>query len=180
MATIDVSRYSEDPACTTPDGLRDKLIADLLPQVRKMKLQRNECLVATYISSHRTKGGIIIPGKTQDEDRYQGKVGLLLACGPAAFDLEYINQAVESAVDVAREVDRQNGDEFTDEREDAATATALDTMGVPKVGEWVVYRTSETHEVGVSVGDSEHTLVSCRFITDECIKMSITDPTIIY
>jgi co-chaperonin GroES (HSP10) len=180
MASINVSRYSEDPECATPEGLRAKLMADLLPQVRKMRLQRNECLVATYIKASVTKGGIIIPGATQAEDRYQGKVGLLLATGPDAFEYESVARIVDHAVDVARAIREGNNEPFTDEDEERAGSKAREAMGVPKVGDWVAYRTSETHEVGVAVGDGEHTLVSCRFIDDDSIKMTITDPTILY
>src|SRR6266567_1406277 len=42
-------------------------------------------LVATYISPEKTKGGIIRPDRTLAEDRYQGKVGLVLKTGPMAF-----------------------------------------------------------------------------------------------
>lgn len=42
-------------------------------------------LVATYIRAEKTKGGILLPGTQRDEDRYQGKVGLILKKGPTAF-----------------------------------------------------------------------------------------------
>jgi co-chaperonin GroES (HSP10) len=45
----------------------------------------NQVLVATYIRPKRTRGGIILTAQTQDEDRYQGKVGLVIAKGPQAF-----------------------------------------------------------------------------------------------
>lgn len=173
---INVSRYSEDPNCATPEGLRKKLIADLLPQLGKMRVQRNECIVATYIKSGVSKGGIIIPGMTQEEDRWQGKVGLLLAHGPVAFDFEEVRERAA--------IERELMPKVTGKRVKPelmnATDRAKQYLGIPTIGEWVVYRTSETHEFGVSVGDSEHTLVSCRFITDDCIKMAIEDPAVIY
>lgn len=43
----------------------------------------NLILVGTYIRSNKTKGGIIMGGdNTRAEDRYQGKVGLVLKLGP--------------------------------------------------------------------------------------------------
>lgn len=42
-------------------------------------------LVATYLRPPKTAGGIIIPDKSRDEDRWQGKVGLVVAFGPLAF-----------------------------------------------------------------------------------------------
>lgn len=45
----------------------------------------NNVLVATYIPSEKTAGGIFIPQKSQDENRFQGKAYLVLKCGPMAF-----------------------------------------------------------------------------------------------
>lgn len=47
-------------------------------------------MIATYIRSEKTKGGIIIGGdKTRAEDRFQGKVGLVLKCGPMVDSEKY-------------------------------------------------------------------------------------------
>jgi co-chaperonin GroES (HSP10) len=46
----------------------------------------NLVLVGTYVRSDMTKGGIIIGGdRTRAEDRFQGKIGLVLKVGPTAF-----------------------------------------------------------------------------------------------
>jgi co-chaperonin GroES (HSP10) len=46
----------------------------------------NLILIATYVRSDKTQGGIIIGGdRTRAEDRFQGKVGLVLKVGPTAF-----------------------------------------------------------------------------------------------
>lgn len=42
-------------------------------------------LLATYVRPKVTTGGIIIPEKTQDEDRWQGTVGMVLKLGDGAF-----------------------------------------------------------------------------------------------
>ena len=178
MAKIDVSRYAEDPSCSTPEGLRDKMLSDLLPMVNMMGLQRNRCIVATYIRPGLTQGGIIIPGMTQEEDRWQGKVGLLLAVGPEAFGYDEVRAAIDAAVDDARE---DAGLEFSEDDEREATGRALRDMNVPRVGDWVAYRTSETHEVGIPAGSvNAHDLASCRFITDDCIVTRLEDPRVIY
>lgn len=44
----------------------------------------NLVLVATYIPSEKI-GSIIIPDKSMAESRFQGKMGLVLKCGPMAF-----------------------------------------------------------------------------------------------
>ena len=49
------------------------------------KLMHNQILVAIYIRSEKTKGGIIRPGANVQEDEYQGKVGLVVKLGPTAF-----------------------------------------------------------------------------------------------
>ena len=42
-------------------------------------------LVAVYVRPNKTKGGILLTDKSQDEDKFQGKVGLVLKLGPIAF-----------------------------------------------------------------------------------------------
>jgi co-chaperonin GroES (HSP10) len=179
MAKIDLSRYSEDMTCIEPKGLRKKLLADLLPTVKKYGLQRNRLIVATYVKPSVTKGGIIMPLNTQEEDRYQGKVGLLIAVGPSAFDFDEVREAVARAVDAVRHACDENGETFTDKMRDQATAVALKEMNVPMVGDWVAYRNSETHEFGVPV-NGEHTLASCRMLTDDSIVMRVSDPRLVY
>lgn len=45
----------------------------------------NLVLVVTYIRPEKTKGGIIRPDRSQTEDRFQSKIGLVLKTGPLAF-----------------------------------------------------------------------------------------------
>ncbi len=49
-------------------------------------------LVAGYIAPERTKGGIIRPDRSLDEDRFQGKVGLVLKVGSLAFVDDAVNK----------------------------------------------------------------------------------------
>ena len=44
-----------------------------------------QVLVAVYIRPEKTSGGIIRPDSVREEDKYQGKVGLLLKKGRTAF-----------------------------------------------------------------------------------------------
>jgi co-chaperonin GroES (HSP10) len=53
--------------------------------ISKMHITEDWVLVGTYIRPEKTKGGIYMPQKTMDEDRFQGKAGLVLAMGPTAF-----------------------------------------------------------------------------------------------
>jgi co-chaperonin GroES (HSP10) len=60
-------------------------ILDQLPDISDLEIFHNQVMVATYIRPERTAGGIYIPDKTLAEDRFQGKVGLVLKLGPLAF-----------------------------------------------------------------------------------------------
>jgi len=54
--------------------------------VSAIEVCHNQVLVAIYMRPEQTKGKIILTDATREEDRYQGKVGLILKCGPKAFD----------------------------------------------------------------------------------------------
>ena len=45
----------------------------------------NQVLVAIYKRPERTKSGIILADVTREEDKWQGKIGLVLKKGPMAF-----------------------------------------------------------------------------------------------
>lgn len=61
-----------------------KLLADL-GDLSGAEVFHNQVLCAVYIAPEKTRGGIIRPQSNIDEDRYQGKVGLIIKCGPRAF-----------------------------------------------------------------------------------------------
>lgn len=63
---------------------KEKLVAEL-GDLSTVELFNNQILCAVYIRPTKTKSGIYLSDKTADEDRYQGKVGLLVGMGPAAF-----------------------------------------------------------------------------------------------
>jgi hypothetical protein len=50
-----------------------------------VEVMYNMVLVATFIRPSKTKGGIIRPDQNVEEDVWQGKVGLVMKCGPDAF-----------------------------------------------------------------------------------------------
>lgn len=68
--------HANDPA----EELRAK-IGDL----SQVDILHNQILVAVYIRPEQTKGGIWLSDQTRNEDRYQGKAGLVLKKGPLAF-----------------------------------------------------------------------------------------------
>lgn len=69
-------KHIEDPA----NEIR-KRIGD----ISKIEVLHNQILVGVYIRPEITKGGILLTPQTRDEDRYQGKAGLVLKKGPLAF-----------------------------------------------------------------------------------------------
>ena len=62
-----------------------KTILEEIGDISKFTISHNQLLCAVYIRPEKTKGGIYIPDKAKEEDRYQSKVGLILSMGPEAF-----------------------------------------------------------------------------------------------
>lgn len=151
---IDTGRYAE---CATLAELTAKLTADLAPVVRGIQLLRNRVLVASFIRPEKTSGGIIRPDAVREEDKWQGKAGLILAVGPSAFDFEEL------------EIEEDLG--FT--REEVQVM-----HNIPAVGDWVFFRGSDTWDSGLQVapGVGAH----CRFIFDDAIIGRIADPATIW
>jgi len=151
---IDTGRYAE---CTTLAELTAKLTADLAPVVQGIQLLRNRVLVASFIRPEKTSGGIIRPDAVREEDKWQGKAGLILAVGPSAFDFEEVDADVEMGMT----------------RDDARAH-----HNIPNVGEWVFFRGSDTWDSGLQVapGVGAH----CRFIFDDAIIGRIADPATIW
>jgi len=76
-AAIDEVSRSHDPK------------AGMLAKVGSLKdidVMYNMVLLAAYVRPERTKGGIIRPGESKEEDIWQGKTGLVLKLGPDAFE----------------------------------------------------------------------------------------------
>ena len=71
-----VMQHDVDPA----EHLRDQL-----GDISAIELTNNQFMVAVYIRPEMTKGGIALPKSVRDEDRFQGKVGLIVKMGPEAF-----------------------------------------------------------------------------------------------
>lgn len=60
-------------------------LIDAVGDISGIRMCGPRVLVATYMQPEKTLGGIIRPDRTLAEDRFQGKVGLVLATGPLAF-----------------------------------------------------------------------------------------------
>jgi len=67
-------------------GPRDKaLLHALSGEHKKLTVFHSQVLVAGYIETARSKGGIISTDKTVEEDRWQGNIGLVIGLGKGAF-----------------------------------------------------------------------------------------------
>lgn len=63
---------------------KQKLL-EAVGDVSEVDIFHNQVLCAVYIAPEKTKGGIYRPQQNIEEDKYQGKVGLILKVGPRAF-----------------------------------------------------------------------------------------------
>lgn len=73
-------------------------ILERVGDLSKIQVMNANILVGVYIRPMMTAGGILVP-TAQKEDKYQGKVGLVLAVGPLAFQddatTKFRNQQLE-------------------------------------------------------------------------------------
>lgn len=63
-------------------------ILEAIGDIKDVEIFNNQILVGIYIRPQKTKSGIFLTDSTVDEDRYQGKVGLIVKMGPDAFEDE--------------------------------------------------------------------------------------------
>ena len=123
--------------------------------VSSEKLQGDRVLVATYARPEKV-GSIIMPDSIQQEDEYQGCVGLLLAVGPQAFKYDGQFALVDRYQDESDE-------------EYAARRARL----VPQVGDWVLFRPADGHARAIRQA-------ACRVFRSECIDTVTSDPAKYY
>jgi co-chaperonin GroES (HSP10) len=76
-ATVLEYNEGEDP--------RQVVLDTILPLVEGLNLYRNEVLVVTAPNKKVSAGGIIMPEAYKKEQRFQGKIGLVVGLGEIAF-----------------------------------------------------------------------------------------------
>lgn len=64
---------------------KEAIWKEIKPYIAAIEPMLNEIIIVTYERPAKTKGGIILADNTRREDRYQGKLGLLVKMGPLAF-----------------------------------------------------------------------------------------------
>lgn len=78
---------------------KQKLLEDI-GDISNVEIFNNQILVAVYIRPQKTKSGIYLSDQSREEDKIQGKVGLVVKKGPSAF----VDDANEWFKDVSVEV----------------------------------------------------------------------------
>jgi co-chaperonin GroES (HSP10) len=62
-----------------------QVILDALGDIDAFEVWKNQVLCAVYERPEKTRSGIILADTTRDEDKFQGKVCLVVKMGPDAF-----------------------------------------------------------------------------------------------
>jgi co-chaperonin GroES (HSP10) len=62
-----------------------KNLLEEIGSVNDLEIFNNQILCAVYIRPEKTKSGIYLTDKAREEDKFQGKVGLIVKMGPEAF-----------------------------------------------------------------------------------------------
>jgi co-chaperonin GroES (HSP10) len=60
------------------------VLMEKVGDIGDVEVFNNQVLVAVYIRPEKTAGGIYLTDKNRDEDKHQGKVGLVIKKGPQA------------------------------------------------------------------------------------------------
>jgi len=81
MAVLSAPKIEQLSQATNPKQALIAAVGDL----SKIEVFSDLVLVATFIRSEKTAGGIIRPREVVQEDEFQGKTGLVLKAGPLAF-----------------------------------------------------------------------------------------------
>lgn len=62
-----------------------QVLLDKLGDVTGFGVTKNQVLCAVYQRPEKTKSGLLLADSTRDEDKFQGKVALVIQLGPRAF-----------------------------------------------------------------------------------------------
>jgi len=62
-----------------------KKLLDELGDLSDIEIFNNQVLVAVYIRPEKRMSGVYLPSQNLEEDKFQGKVGLIVKTGPLAF-----------------------------------------------------------------------------------------------
>lgn len=130
-----------------------KAILDKLGDLSHLRIAQNEFLMAIYIRSNMSPGGILMTDKTVKEDVYQGKVGLVVKIGSNCH--------------------------FT--RNDAETGRTygIDV----NLYDWVVARPGENWAIDINGdpnASKRDDFVTCRLAYDDSVRMVLDNPDCVW
>jgi hypothetical protein len=130
-----------------------QLILDKLGDLSEAEVAQNEVLIAMYMRPEMTAGGIVLPHQNLKEDRYQGKVGLVVKIGGACRFV----------------------------RTDPITGVTYGIP--VKLHDWVVVRTSDTWSLEINADPNvsdPRAFTLCRLVFDDQIRMRIPFPGMVW
>jgi co-chaperonin GroES (HSP10) len=128
-------------------------ILDKLGVLSEAVVAQNEVLLAMYMRPEKTAGGIVLPHQNLREDRYQGKVGLVVKIGAACRFVR------------------------TDEKTGVTYGIPID------LHDWVVVRTSDTWSLELNADPNisdPSAFTLCRLVFDDQIRMKIPHPGMVW
>lgn len=128
-------------------------ILEKLGDLSNVEVAQNEVLLAIYMRPEKTPGGIILTDNNRKEDRYQGKVGLVVKIGSACRFVRH-----DSERDIIYGLDI-------------------------KLHDWVVVRTSDSWTLDVNTDPRAlkyDEFVPCRLVYDDQIRMRISNPGMVW
>jgi hypothetical protein len=108
-----------------PEQARKEILS-AVGDISWLQLFGSQVLLGDYMRPVVTRGNIITPDSAQNEDVFQGTVGMILAIGPQAWRASSINQGASL-------------DEIVDKGDEERFGGRL-----PEIGEWVYCRPQDT------------------------------------
>ena len=89
--------YAGADKLTLVDPAKEEIIKSA-GDISEVEVMHNYVLLGIWVRPKITKGGLHLPDTVVDEDKYQGKTGLVLKIGPTAFvdgEYDFAGQKVE-------------------------------------------------------------------------------------
>lgn len=139
------------PSPLFPDAKQE--ILKRLGDISQAEIAQNEVLLAMYMRPEKTAGGIIMPHQNLKEDRFQGKVGLVVKIGSACRFVR------------------------TDEK--TGVTYGIDI----KLHDWVAVRTSDTWPLEINADPNisdPRAFTLCRLVYDDQIRMKVPHPGMVW
>ncbi len=148
MSATAIKSKQNDPAAQ----LKSDILAKI-GDVSAFEIAQNEVLLAIYQRPELTAGGIALVSPTLKEDKYQGKVGLVVKIGRhCQFDRVDPYTEIKTGIPIS-------------------------------LHDWVVVRPSDTWALDINMNSdalSSKDFVACRLVHDKDIRAKIPHPGVIW